>query len=302
MRAACLSGGVGGARLAAGLAAVDGVDLTVVVNVGDDDEIHGLYVAADIDSVVYKLAGVEGPRGWGRADDTFRVIDEMARFGVDNRFRIGDLDLATCLYRTTRMAQGDTLSEVTRRITAAMRVEATIMPASDDEVRTKVRTAESGWLDFQDYFVLRGHRETVLDVRYQGSDLAKPAPGVVEAIIEADLVVIAPSNPPLSVWPILSIAGVADAVADHPNVVAVSPLIGGRAVRGPAAEVMISLGLPSGTNGVIQAYTGLLQRLVVDATDADTEEGYDGLEVVMTDISIGTPEAARRLASLLVDV
>ncbi|MFP4073566.1 MAG: 2-phospho-L-lactate transferase CofD family protein, partial [Actinomycetota bacterium] len=200
MKVVELSGGVGGARMARGLAAVPEVDLTVIVNVGDDASNHGLHISPDLDTVVYTLAGVEGPRGWGRADDTFTLNNELGRFGVDNTFQLGDRDLALKLFRTNELANGARLSDVTARIARAFDVSPTVLPATDEPLRTMVRTAD-GWLTFQEYFVKRGHRDEVVELRFDGAEDAAPAPGVLEAIRDADMVIIGPSNPLLSIWP-----------------------------------------------------------------------------------------------------
>ncbi|MCO6501543.1 MAG: 2-phospho-L-lactate transferase [Acidimicrobiales bacterium] len=297
MKVVELSGGVGGARLARGLDALPDIDLTVVVNVGDDERFHGLLVSADIDTVLYTLAGIEGPEGWGRRDDTFAFNDELARYGVDNRFRIGDRDLALIVTRTARLAAGESLSKITADLARALGVRATVLPATDDTLRTEVRL-DSGWTSFQDYFVIRRNRDEVREVAYRGAEDARPAPGVIESIEAADLVVIGPSNPPLSVWPILAVPGVRDALASHQRVVAVSPLFQGKALKGPADRVMATLGLPQGNRGVARAYEGLIDILVVDAGDARDE--IDGIRLVATDTRISDPEAAARFARELV--
>jgi LPPG:FO 2-phospho-L-lactate transferase len=298
MKIVQLSGGVGGARLARGFAALPGVELTVVVNVGDDALNHGLHISPDIDTVVYTLAGIEGPHGWGRAGDTFALNEELARFGVDNTFQLGDRDLALKLYRTDRIRLGEALSVVTRVIARSFGLEAEVLPVTDDPLRTSVRI-EDGWVSFQEYFVGRGHRDEVLELRFEGSDEARPAPGVVESIDTSDRVVIGPSNPPLSIWPVLAVEAVRDAVKRHPNVAAVSPLIGGRTVKGPADRVMASLGLPPGNAGVAVAYEGLIDRLVIDTTDGDDAASIPGIEVTVTNTLIADTEAASRLAAEL---
>ena len=190
MKVVELSGGVGGARLARGLARLDHVELTVVVNVGDDDEVHGLHVSPDLDTVVYTLAGVEGQQGWGRAADTFEVNSEMERFGVDTTFQLGDRDLALNIYRTNRLRAGDPLSTVTDDVTSAFGVSANVIPSTDDRLATEIRVAEDGWISFQEYFVIRSHRDRVEEVRYAGAADSAPAPGVIDAIEDADLVVL----------------------------------------------------------------------------------------------------------------
>jgi LPPG:FO 2-phospho-L-lactate transferase len=300
MRVVELSGGVGGARLARGLAALDDVELTVVVNVGDDAENHGFHISPDVDTVIYTLAGVEGPQGWGRAGDTFNFNTELARFGVDNTFRLGDLDLALKVFRTVEMAKGTPLSKVTSAAADGFGVSAAVLPATDDRLRTEVRL-DDGWIGFQEYFVARGHRDVVHEVRFIGADRAVPAPGVVEAIATADLVVIGPSNPPLSVWPILAVPGLRPAVDEHPAVVAVSPLIGGKTVKGPADRVMSSLGLGTGNHAVVDSYRGLIDRLVIDNTDSADAASLRDVEVVVTDTLITDPKQATRLARELVE-
>ena len=242
-------------------------DLTIVVNVGDDDEMYGLHVSPDLDTVTYTLAGVEGPYGWGRRDDTFEVMQGLSEFGIDTSFRLGDRDLAHCLQRTTKLRHGATLSEFVGEAAAALGIEARILPATDDRIRTKIRTDGDLWLDFQDYFVARRHEDHVRELRFEGAADATPAPGVIAAITEADAVIIAPSNPPLSIWPLLAVPGVSEAVAAKPVVAAVSPLFGGRALKGPAATVMSDLGLPAGSAGVLHAYDGLISDLIVDIGD-----------------------------------
>jgi LPPG:FO 2-phospho-L-lactate transferase len=297
-RVTLLSGGVGGARAARGFAAVLPPDeLTVIVNVGDDERIHGVHVSADLDTVVYTLAGVEGPHGWGRADDTFTVMEALERLGVDTTFRLGDVDLATCLARTQALDAGETLSSITDRVARIIGIQQRVLPASDDTVRTKVRTAAGDWLGFQEYFVLRGNRDEVAEIDFEGAEHAKPAPGAVEAIEEADLVVIAPSNPPLSIWPILAIREIHDAVLAAPRVMAVSPLFGGKALKGPADRVMASLGLPAGTAGVLTAYRALLSDLIVDQGDADEEVESGEVKIHALDTHIADRDAAARFAA-----
>lgn len=275
-----------------------GHHLDVIVNVGDDDNVYGLALSPDLDTVTYGLAGIQGPQGWGIADDRFGVMDALERFDVDTTFRVGDRDLATLLHRTNRLAAGAALSTVAAEIAEALDVDATILPASDDPIRTRIRIADGAWLDFGDYFVHPGHSDDVIDIRYDGVESAAPAPGVMEAIARADLVVIGPSNPPLSIWPILAIDGVVDAISPKLTV-CVSPLIGGEALRGPADRVMASLGLPPGTAGVITAYDGLLDAIVVDPSDADPGIPTD-VEILTANTRIADIGASTRLAQLLV--
>lgn len=299
MRVVELSGGVGGARLGRGFARLPGVDLTIVVNVGDDDVVHGLHVSPDLDTVTYTLAGLEGPHGWGRMGDTFTVNDELARFEVDNRFQLGDLDLALNIYRTARLNRGDLLSEITADITRAFRIGALLVPSTDDRLVTEVRIPDDGWISFQEYFVLRSHQDPVEQVRFVGAEYARPAPGVIDAIEAAELVVIGPSNPPLSIWPILAIERIERAVRSHPNVVAVSPLVASRALKGPADEVMATLGLPPGNAGVVKAYDGMIDRLVVHTDDARDQATIGDVEVITGQTVIRSGQAAELLAARL---
>lgn len=290
--------------MARGLAAVlPGPQLAVVGNVGDDEVIYGVHVAADLDTLTYTLAGVEGRHGWGIEGDRFTVLDELAALGVDVSFRLGDRDLATCLRRTADLAAGAPLSAATNTIRRALGVEATILPATDDRLRTEVVIEGGTRLSFQEYFVRRGHRDEVRRLEYVGAEKAMPAPGVVESIEGSDVVVIAPSNPPLSIWPILSVPGIRAAVARHRRVVAISPLFGGKALKGPADRVMRSLGLPPGNAGVLAAYEGLLSDLVVDiddSGDADLLAG-GGVEIHAADTRIGTADAGKRFAAWLLE-
>ena len=276
--------------------------LTVVVNVGDDDYMYGAYVAADLDTVTYTLAGVEGPQGWGIRDDSFSVMDALADRGVDTAFRLGDRDLATCLLRTDALLQQQPLSAITAQITESLGVQQRVLPASDEQIQTRVKITDNSWLSFQEYFVARGHRDEVIALAYEGIESAKPAPGVVEAVAGADLVVIAPSNPPLSIWPILQIPGVAAAIAAADNVVAVSPLFAGKALKGPADRVLASLGLAPGTAGILQAYEGLLTTLIVDESDADDVRlSTAQTTVVAADTKITDPEAGRHFGQWVID-
>lgn len=268
MKLVLLSGGVGGARLARGLAAHPDIELTVVVNTGDDDISYGLSVSPDLDTVMYTIARTEGPQGWGRLDDSFTVMGHLADLGIETSFQIGDADLAVNLLRTHQLRQGAPLSDVTYALATRLGVSAELLPMSDQPVRTMVRTADGTWRSFKEYFVERGHRDAVVDVRFDGVMDALPAPGVIDAIRSADAVVIGPSNPVLSIWPILAVPGVAGAVAACPRAVVVSPLFGGEALKGPAHEVMAGVGLPPGNAGIAAAYDGLANDMVIDTGDS----------------------------------
>jgi len=276
--------------------------LTVVVNVGDDDYMYGAHVAADLDTVTYTLAGIQGPHGWGIADDTFRVMEELTRRGIDTSFRLGDRDLATCLYRTAALTAGRSLSMTTEEITRSLGIEIRVLPATDNLVATMVQVTGGEWVSFQEYFVKRRHADEVVSLEYDGITAAAPAPGVLDAIDTADLVVIAPSNPPLSIWPILDIPGIGEAVAEAEQVVAISPLFSGKALKGPADRVMASLGLAAGTAGILQAYEGLLTVLVVDTADAaDVHLATDTTRVVAAPTRMQTVEQGRAFADWLLE-
>lgn len=267
MDVAALAGGVGGAKLLVGLAALD-IDLTAIVNTGDDAVIHGVHVSPDVDIVSYWLSGIaDTERGWGIKDDTFDVVDALERLGAEAWFRLGDRDLATCMYRTQRLAQGAPLSQVTSEIGDALGIGATVLPMTDDEVRTKIVTTDERVLGFQEYFVKERHEPDVAEVRFTGIADALPAPGVLEALRRADVVVVCPSNPLVSIDPILALPGVRDAVREHPRVVAVSPIVGGRALKGPADRMMQSAGIEVSAAGVASHYRGLIDEIVIDEVD-----------------------------------
>lgn len=304
IRTVLLAGGVGGARMARGLAAAVAPDhLTIIVNVGDDSFMYGALVSADLDTVTYTLAGINGPQGWGIGGDTHVVMDHLGESGVDTTFRLGDRDLAHCLARTMALAEGGTLSQYTAQACDRLGIDCTILPASDDPIRTKVETPGGELLDFQDYFVLRRHEDAVAGLEYRGATEADPAPGTVPAIEAADVVVIAPSNPPLSIWPILAIDRLGAAVRRHRAVVAVSPLIGGRAVKGPLVQVMEGLGLPPSNAGIVTAYAGAVTHIVIDRSDAaETDELTRlGVTVIVAETLIADAAAAGRLANVVLD-
>ncbi|MGB9357618.1 MAG: 2-phospho-L-lactate transferase [Acidimicrobiia bacterium] len=296
--AVLLAGGVGGARAARSLRNIlRGPQMKVIGNVGDDDHMYGVPVSADLDTMIYTLAGIEGPEGWGIRDDTFAVMDHLQSIGVDTSFRLGDRDLATCLNRARILRSGGTLSEATASIAAALGVDTPVLPSSDDPVHTRLQTADGSWLSFQEYFVERAHRDVVTEIEYSGAADASPAPGTIEAIDAAALIVIAPSNPPLSIGPILAVDGIAQAVARHRRVVAISPLFDGKALKGPADRVMASLGYPPGNAGLLAAYEGFITDLVIDTGDADEAAQLAGpVDVHVADTRLTAGDAAGRFA------
>jgi len=268
-RVVALAGGVGGAKLASGLAAIlPAGALTVIVNTGDDFDHLGLRICPDLDTVAYTLAGIANRRtGWGRSDETWSFLETLGHLGGPTWFRIGDRDLALHAYRTARLREGAALSAVVDEVRRAWNIGPRILPMSDDDVRTIVLTDE-GDLAFQEYFVRRACEPRVHGFRFEGAQTARPAAGVLEAIAAADLVVVCPSNPWVSIDPILAIPGVREGVAARP-VVAVSPFVGGRAVKGPAAKMAVELGLATTPQAVAGHYAGVVDGLVYDVADPD---------------------------------
>jgi LPPG:FO 2-phospho-L-lactate transferase len=292
-----LSGGVGGARFARGLlAALEPGELTVIGNVGDDIDVLGLHVSPDLDSLLYALAGLnDEERGWGRAGESWNALQSAAAWGGEGWFRLGDLDLGLHLVRTQALRSGDPLSAVTARLVAAAAVRAELLPATDGPLRTHVVTP-AGTFAFQEWFVARGHRDEVDDVLFEGSETATPAPGVLDAIAAAEAILIAPSNPYVSIQPILAVRAIRDALAARSvRCVAVSPLVGGRAVRGPADRMLSRMAGGTTPRHVADRYTGLIDALVIDESDAPTEAGIPTVptRTLMTDAA-----AARRLAEV----
>jgi LPPG:FO 2-phospho-L-lactate transferase len=265
-----LTGGTGGAKFVQGLAQVaPAAQITAVVNTGDDLHWWGLYVSPDLDSITYALAGVlSSERGWGYKGDTFSCLQRMRQMGAPGWFQLGDLDLATHLRRTQLLAEGHSLTDATAEIARALGVEARILPMSNDAVETRVLT-ESGDLSFQEYFVRERFRPAPRAVRFVGAESARPAPGVVEGIRQAEAVLVAPSNPVTSIGPMLAVPGIRQALRETAApVAAVSPIVGGAAVSGPAGELMRTQGLPLSILGVAEAYCDFLDVLVADERDA----------------------------------
>jgi len=295
VKVVCLSGGVGGAKLVAGLHDVLGAgELTVIGNVGDDLEVLGLHVSPDLDSVLYGLAGLnDTERGWGRAGETWQALESARAWGGEDWFMLGDRDLGLHLVRTQALRSGERLSEITERLVRTTGLATRLLPVTDDRVRTHVVTP-AGRFAFQEWFVARRHEDEVDALLYEGAEDATPAPGVVEALESADTIVIAPSNPFVSIHPILAVPGITRAVeARRARSVAVSPLIGGKAVRGPLDRMMLRLLGGTSPAHVKRCYEGLLDVLVIDGADASaTSDGH----VVVTDTLMDDRDAARRLA------
>ena len=294
-----LAGGVGGAKLARGLAKIPGADLSVIVNTGDDFDHFGLRICPDIDTVTYTLAGKANPvTGWGLEGDTWNFMAQVSALGGEDWFQLGDRDLAVHVLRTQLLRRDETLTEVTRKIAAQLGVEAAVLPMSDAPVRTRVETA-AGVLDFQDYFVRRRCDIAVTGLRFDGAVQAGPTAPVVHALDAAHMIVFCPSNPFVSIDPILAVAGIRDRLAATgvPRV-AVSPIIAGKAVKGPAAKMMAELGYQVSSLTVARKYRGLIDGMVIDVADAGLADEIEalGIAVKTTRTLMLTPEDSAALA------
>lgn len=297
LKVVALAGGVGGAKLVDGLASVmPAEDLTVIVNTGDDFEHLGLSISPDLDTVLYTLAGIANPAtGWGRADETWVFLETLETFGGPTWFRLGDRDLALHVERTRRFRRGETLSEVTADLCEALGIHVRVLPMSDDPVRTIVHTDE-GELAFQEYFVVRACEPTVRSFEFEGVDSAKPAPEAIEAVNQADCVIFCPSNPWVSLDPILAVPGIREAVAARPTI-GVSPIIGGKAIKGPAAKMFTELRVDPTALAVAQHFPQL-DAFVIDAADAEWMEPIRalGMQPFVTQTVMNSSAARRRLA------
>jgi len=300
MRVTVLAGGVGAARFLEGVVqVVPQEQVTVISNVGDDDEFYGLHVSPDIDIVIYTLAGaIDAAQGWGLAGETYEALGALRRFGYETWFNLGDGDLATHAHRTLMLREGATLSAATASVAQAFGLRLRLLPVTDDRLRTVVET-DAGALAFQEYFVRRRTQDEVRAVRFDGAGAARPAPGVLEAIEEADAVLVAPSNPVVSIGPLLAVAGVRDALREtRAKVAAVSPIVGGRTIKGPADRMMASLGMRADAAGVAAAYADFLDVLVIDEEDAALADDVaaTGVRPVVAQTIMRGPEEKRGLA------
>ncbi len=308
-----LCGGVGAARMLAGLVRVVPPDaITAIVNVGDDTELHGLAISPDLDTVTYTLAGMDNREtGWGVAGETWTVMEELGRLGGDDWFRLGDRDLATHLFRTGRLRGGAPLSAVTAELARRRGIAVHLVPVSDDALRTRVVLAEASTLgpagtevSFQDYFVRLHHDVAVRAVRFDGAEAAQAAPGVMEALRDAERIVVCPSNPVVSIGPVLAVPGVREALtARRPHVVAVSPIVAGAALKGPADRLMAELGTEPSVVGVARLYAPWVGTLVVDVADAHHAAAVEaeGVRCVVTPTVMDSPQRAEELARTVVD-
>jgi LPPG:FO 2-phospho-L-lactate transferase len=306
-RVVLLAGGVGGARLAFGLQALLGDGLAVVVNTGDDLELQGLLVSPDHDTVMYTLAGLDNREwGWGLAGETFTNAEMLERYGEETWFRLGDRDLATHLVRTRRLRAGDRPTDIARDLQRSLGVRAQVLPMADEPVRTQVLTPD-GWLDFQDYFVRRHQEPEVLDLRFAGVEESQATPEVVAAFESAEAIVIAPSNPFVSVRPILAVPGVEAALQTARSrgapVVAVSGIIGGKAVKGPADRMLRSLGHEATALGVARQYTGIADVFVLDRVDEALQADVErlGMAAVTADTVMADDDGRKRVARVVLD-
>ena len=306
MKIAALAGGVGGSKLLVGLQrALAPGDLTAIVNTGDDETIYDVHVSPDVDIVTYWLSGLaDYKRGWGVKDDTFNVVEGLDRLGADTWFRLGDRDFATCLHRTALLRNGVTLSAITNDIRTALGIPTRIIPMSDEPVRTRIDTADGRTLEFQEYFVKEKCKPDVARVRFAGIADAKPAPGVLETIQDAEAVIVCPSNPVVSIGPILALPEVRDALRDHPKVLAVTPIVSGAALKGPADKMIPTLDVEVSAAGVASLYADFCNVFVFDERDSEMSSSIEGLGVRAVPLDTimrdhGASEAlARRLLEL----
>ena len=300
-----LAGGVGAARFLEGVVqVVDPARVTAIVNTGDDAEFFGLYVSPDVDTVLYTLAGVVEPsQGWGVRDDTEHALGMLRRLGHDTWFKLGDRDLAVHVHRTERLRAGATQSVVTDDLRRRLGLATRLLPMSDQPVRTRVRTPD-GWLDFQEYFVRRRAADDVLEIRYDGAERAEPAPGLLDAIEGAEAILLAPSNPLVSIGTILAVAGVRQALRDTTApVVAVSPIVGGATIKGPADRMMRGLGMEVSAVGVARAYADFLNVLVIDEQDRALAPRVEetGVRAVVAGTIMRDLDVKRALAALCLE-
>lgn len=301
MRHTVLAGGVGAARYLQGaVEAFDPADVAAVVNVADDVTLHGLRVCPDLDTCTYTLADAIDPqRGWGLVNETFNAMAAVGRYGGIDWFSLGDQDLGTHLYRTQRLAEGATLTEVTAEISTAWGIKAALLPVSDDLIETRVTLADGAEIGFQEYFVRLAHAVEISSVRFAGVEQARPTVAALAAIESAETLVIAPSNPLVSIQPVLRVPGVESAVrARRARNVAVSPIIGGRALKGPADRMMRELGEQATVVGIARRYRDLAATLVIDEVDSELAHKVEdqGMRVIAVPTIMSEPNVARALA------
>lgn len=300
-----LAGGVGAAKFLSGLVRViPEEDLTVIVNTGDDIELHGLHISPDIDIVMYTLAGiVDESKGWGVKGDSFNCLSFLGRLGCETWFKLGDMDLATHIYRTNLLRKGFRLSEIVDMLRKTFGLKIKILPMSDDRVETRILTS-AGEFHFQEYLVKRGASDRVLGVEFSGVDEAKPAPGVIESILEADAVIICPSNPIVSIGTILSVSGVKEALTrSKARKIAISPIVAGHPIKGPADKLMEGLGLEVSAYSVAKIYSDFLDVFIIDEFDAHEKDRIEGLgiKVISTNTIMKSLEDKVNLARVVIE-
>ena len=301
-----LAGGVGGAKLALGFSHILGPEeLTVVVNTADDDHFYGLHVSPDLDTVLYTLAGVSNAEmGWGLAGESFRTLDRLKEYGVDAWFNLGDLDLATHLYRTKMLDEGKTLSEVCQQLASSLGVEHKILPVTDSPIKTMVET-QDGIMSFQEYFVKNRCDPIVKSIDFNGSSNCTVTPGVRRAVLNMDLLVFCPSNPFVSIAPILSVPGFKEMIESFSGKsIGVSPIVGGEAIKGPAAKMLKELGHDVSPVGVARQYVGLCNTFIIDEKDVDLKQEIEslGMNVFVTQTIMETDQDKKRLAEYILEI
>ena len=296
-----VAGGVGAAKFLRGLLKIyPNESVTALVNVADDFRLHGLAISPDLDTVTYTLSEQVNPdTGWGRAEETWRVKDELERLGGETWFSLGDLDLALHLYRTQRLDEGATLTQVTLEICTRLGIRTRVLPASNQEIHTQLKVQGQGWIDFQDYFVAQQHNVAIEELRFEGIESASPGPEVISSLEESDAIVIAPSNPFVSIKPILEISGVTDVLRERrQKVVAISPIVGGAALKGPASRMLEELGFERNSVGIASLYKDIARTLVIDEVDSELSPRIEseGMRALTTDTIMDTPIKAAALA------
>lgn len=306
MKVVALAGGVGGAKLADGLARVlKPAELTIIVNTGDDFSHFGLRICPDLDTVCYTLAGMANPQtGWGRKDDTWNVMEHLREIGAPTWFNLGDRDLATHLERTRRLAQGERLSEITRQFCDLWGIQCSVVPMSDDQMETWVETLEAGWIPFQEYFVLHRCELKVKGFEFRGREKASPAPGVMDAIQKADSIIVCPSNPWVSITPIVEVPGIMEEITRSDAIrIAISPIIQGKTIKGPAAKMYAEMGIQPSATAVARHYSSWIHGFVMDVLDQQERDDVMrlGVEVLLTDTIMTDVEKRVELAQAVLE-
>ena len=301
-----LAGGVGAARLLRGMVQVVPADeITAIVNTGDDTVLHGLHISPDLDTVMYTLAGaINTETGWGLAGETWQVMESLDRLGGETWFNLGDKDIATHCYRTQRLSDGATLGEVTAELARSWGVDIRMIPVTDDPIRTRLQLVDGPEIAFQEYFVRLRHDVAVSQVRFEGADVATPGPGVLEALTDADTIVVCPSNPVVSIGPLLAIPGVLEALGGRRDrIVGVSPIVAGAALKGPADRLLRELGFESSVVGVAKYYAQWMGTLVIDEADAELAAAVraEGVQCVVAPTVMSTVERSTELARVVLD-